>query len=158
MRAIGRDEVQLYSPPRLSEPFPHDLRVMIACVVEKDMDEDQHRIERLDRFQKPDRRGGVDGFDLDHSGLTGLEIDRAMDVDALAPTRLLDPGADLARRAWQRRRDPGLQVFLLLAVHLAGAATGLERVSPSRPSSMNKPCHRRIVSSSNSKDRKSTRL
>src|SRR5450631_4280277 len=79
MRAIGRDEVQLYSPPRLSEPFPHDLRVMIACVVEKDMDEDQHRIERLDRFQKPDRRGGVDGFDLDHSGLTGLEIDRAMD-------------------------------------------------------------------------------
>src|ERR1039458_5818983 len=33
MRAIGRDEVQLYSPPRLSEPFPHDLRVMIACVV-----------------------------------------------------------------------------------------------------------------------------
>ena len=79
--------MQLYSPPRLSEPFPHDLRVMIACVVEKDMDEDQHRIERLDRIQKPDRRGGVDGFDLDHSGLTGLEIDRAMDVDALAPIR-----------------------------------------------------------------------
>src|ERR1019366_7018060 len=70
MRAIGRDEVQLYSPPRLSEPFPHDFRVRIACVVEKDMDEDQHRIERLDRFQKPDRRGVVDGFDLDHSGLT----------------------------------------------------------------------------------------
>src|SRR5450830_1670804 len=98
MRAIGRDEVQLYSPPRLSEPFPHDLRVMIACVVEKNMDEDQHRIERLDRFQKPDRRGGVDGFDLDHSGLTGLEIDRAMDVDALAPTRLLDREILLARR------------------------------------------------------------
>lgn len=54
------------------------------------MDEDQHRIERLDRFQKPDRRGGVDGFDLDHLGLTGLEIDRAMDVDALAPAHLLD--------------------------------------------------------------------
>src|SRR5450759_3700773 len=98
MRAIGRDEVQLYSPPRLSEPFPHDLRVMIACVVEKDMDEDQHRIERLDRFQKPDRRGGVDGFDLDHSGLTDLEIDRAMAVDALAPTRLLDREILLARQ------------------------------------------------------------
>src|ERR1039457_4425617 len=101
MRAIGRDEVQLYSPPRLSEPFPHDLRVMIACVVEKDMDEDQHRIERLDRFQKPDRRGGVDGFDLDHSGLTGLEIDRAMDVDALAPTRLL-----VARFSWLGAQQP----------------------------------------------------
>src|SRR5665648_705792 len=71
---------------------------MIACVVEKDMDEDQHRIERLDRFQKPDRRGGVDGFDLDHSGLTGLEIDRAMDVDALTPARLLDREFLLARR------------------------------------------------------------
>src|ERR1019366_4604118 len=43
---------------------------------------------------------------------------------------LLDPGADLARRARQRRRDPGLQVFLLLAVHLAGAATGLETRQP----------------------------
>ena len=84
MRAIGRDEVQLYSPPRPSEPFAHDPRVMIARVVEKDMDEDQHRVERLDRFQKPDRRGGVDGFDLDHSGLAGLEIYRTMDVDALA--------------------------------------------------------------------------
>jgi hypothetical protein len=41
-----------------------------------------------------------------------------------------DPGADLARRARQRRRDPGLQVFLLLAVHLAGAATGLETREP----------------------------
>src|SRR5450756_2228383 len=43
---------------------------------------------------------------------------------------MLDPGADLARRARQRRRDPGLQVFLLLAVHLAGAATGLETRQP----------------------------
>src|ERR1035438_10591725 len=114
MRAIGWDEVQLYSPPRLSEPFPHDLRVMIACVVEKDMDEDQHRIERLDRFQKPDRRGGVDGFDLDHSGLTGLEIDRAVDVDALAPTRLLDREILLARRP------------------ATGGAAGLGGVAPGR--------------------------
>src|SRR5674476_395920 len=98
MRAIGRDEMELYSSPRLSEPFPHDLRVMIARVVEKDMDEDQHRIERLDRFQKPDRRDGVDGFDLDHSGLAGLEIYCAMDVDALAPARLLDCKILLARR------------------------------------------------------------
>src|ERR1022692_4604769 len=97
MRAIGRDEVQPYSPPRPSEPFAHDPRVMIARVVEKDMDEDQHRVERLDRFQKPDRRGGVDGFDLDHSGLAGLEIYRAMDVDALAPARLLDRELLLAR-------------------------------------------------------------
>src|ERR1035437_1154976 len=101
MRAIGRDEVQLYSPPRLSEPFPHDLRVMIACVVEKDMDEDQHRIERLDRFQKPDRGGGVDGFDLDHSGLTGLEIDRAWMLMRWRPLV-----CSIARFSWLGAQQP----------------------------------------------------
>src|ERR1035441_8176519 len=126
MRAIGRDEVQLYSPPRLSEPFPHDLRVMIACVVEKDMDEDQHRIERLDRFQKPDRRGGVDGFDLDHSGLTGLEIDRAMDVDALAPTRLLNREILLARRPATGGRGRAAGVRLAASANSTASSSGSE--------------------------------
>ena len=47
------------------KPFLHQLGVMIARVVEKDMDERQHRIERRDRFQQPDRRDGVDSYDLD---------------------------------------------------------------------------------------------
>src|SRR5450756_2723086 len=42
------------------------------------MDERQHRIERLDRLQEPDGRGGVDGQSLDHPGLAGLQIDRAV--------------------------------------------------------------------------------
>ena len=43
---------------------------------------------------------------------------------------LLDPGADLARRARQGRRDPGFQLFLLLVAHLAGAAARLETRQP----------------------------
>ncbi len=65
------------------EPFPRELGMMIARVVEKDMDEHEHRIERRDRFQELYRRGGVNGQGLDHlggaivisdrGGLSGLE-------------------------------------------------------------------------------------
>ena len=90
MRAIGRGEMQLDPAPGSRKPFLHQLGVMIARVVEKDMDERQHRIERRDRFQEPDRRDGVDGYDLDHPGLAGREIDRAVNIDPLAPARLFD--------------------------------------------------------------------
>src|ERR1039458_115434 len=43
---------------------------------------------------------------------------------------LLDPGADLARRAWQDRPNPGFQLVLLLAVQLAGAAARIETRQP----------------------------
>src|ERR1022692_390642 len=75
MRAIGRNEMQFDPAPRSSKPFLHQSGVVIARVVKKDMDERQQRIERLDRFQEPDRRDGVDGYDLDHPGLSGREVD-----------------------------------------------------------------------------------
>jgi len=62
------------------------------------MDEHEHRIERLDRFQETNRRGGVDGQGLDHLGLAGLQIDRAVNVDALTPARLFNRELLLARR------------------------------------------------------------
>ena len=46
---------------------------------------------------------------------------------------LLDPGADLARRARQRRGDPGFQLFLLLAAQLASAALVAEARQPLDP-------------------------
>ena len=82
--------MQLDPATRLSKPFLHELGMMIGCVVEKDMDEREQRIERLDRIQETDRRSGVDGQDLDHPGLPGLQIDRAVNVDALTPARLSD--------------------------------------------------------------------
>src|SRR5450755_4618581 len=98
MRAIGWDEVQLDASSRQGYPFPHELGVMITRVVQENMDERQHWIERLDRLQQPDRRGGVDGQGLDHPGLPGLQVDRAVNVDALTPARLLDRELLLARR------------------------------------------------------------
>src|ERR1019366_8585033 len=94
----GRDEMQLDPAPWPGEPFPHEFGMMIARVVEKDMDEHEHRIERLDRFQETDRRGGVDCQGLDHLGLAGLQIDRAVNVDALTPARLFNRELLLARR------------------------------------------------------------
>ena len=82
--------MQLDPALRPGEPVLHQLGVMIARIVEKDVDQRQHRIERLDRFQERDGRSGVDGFDVDHPGLPGLKIDRAVDIDALTPARLLD--------------------------------------------------------------------
>src|ERR1019366_7747974 len=98
MRAIGWDEVQFDASSRQGYPFLHELGVMITRVVQENMDERQHRIERLDRLQQPDRRGGVDSQGLDHPGLAGLQIDRAVNVDALTPARLLDREFLLARR------------------------------------------------------------
>ena len=82
--------MQLDPAPGPGEPFLHQSGVMIARVVEKDMDERQHRVERLDRFQEPDRRDSVDGYDLDHPGLAGRKIDRAVNIDPLAPACLFD--------------------------------------------------------------------
>jgi len=62
------------------------------------MDEDQHRIERLDRIHETDRRGVVDGQSLDHLLLAGLKIDRAVNVDGLTPGRLFNREVLLARR------------------------------------------------------------
>ena len=90
MRAIGRNEMQYDPAPGPRQPFPHELGMMIARVVEKDTDEREHGRERLDRLQETDGRDGIDGFDLDHPGLAGLQIDRAVNVDALTPARLLD--------------------------------------------------------------------
>ena len=88
------------------KPVLHELGVMIARVVKENMDERQHRIEGLDRFQKPDRRDGVDGLDLDHPGSTRFQVDCAVNIDALTSARLLDrelfllgrPAADRPRR------------------------------------------------------------
>ena len=90
--------MQFDPAPRPGKPFLHQFGMMIACVVEKDMDEHEHRIERLDRFQQPNRRDGVDGYDLDHPGLPGREVDRAVNIDPLAPARLFDRELLVARR------------------------------------------------------------
>src|ERR1700724_2315913 len=82
--------MQLDPATRSGQPFLHELGVMIARIVQEYVDADHQRIERFQRFQQPDRRYRVDRFGFDHAGLAGFEIDRAVDVDALAPARLFD--------------------------------------------------------------------
>ena len=82
--------MQLDPAPGSGKPFLHQLGVMIARVVKKDMDVRQHRKQRLDRFQESDCRVGVDGYDLDHPGLPARKVDRAVNIDPLAPARLFD--------------------------------------------------------------------
>jgi hypothetical protein len=93
--------MQLDPAPRLSQPFPHEFGMMIGSVVEKDMDEREQRIERLDRFQDTDRRGCVNGQGLYHPGLAGLQIDCAVDVDALTPLV-----CSIASFSWRGAQQP----------------------------------------------------
>src|SRR5262249_15076171 len=52
----------------------------------------------LDRFEQRDFRGGIDGLNFDHPGLPALEIDRTVNIDALAPARLFNPKFVLLER------------------------------------------------------------
>src|SRR6202161_4610015 len=114
--------MELNRAARSSKPFLHQSSVVIARVVKKDMDERQQRIERLDRFQEPDRRDGVDSYDLDHPSLSGREVDRAVNIDPIAPARLFDrelllfwrPAAGRPRRMGRMTR-PRAQHALVLA-------------------------------------------
>ena len=100
--------MQLDLPPRRSWPFLRDpvlrdpvLRdpgVVIARGVEKNMDQRRQWIERLDRFQQLDRQESAGGLGLDHPGLSGFEIDGAVNVYALPPAGLFDRKLFSARR------------------------------------------------------------
>src|SRR5215468_6745580 len=98
--------MQLDAATRPRQPLLHQLGMMIARIVEIDMDEHHQRIKCLDRFEQRDRRRSIDGLNVDHPGFPALEIDGAVNIDALAPARLFDcklvllgrPAADRPRR------------------------------------------------------------
>ena len=70
------------------------------------MDGRLHRIERRDRSQEPDRRDGVDGYDLDHPGLAGREIDRAVDIHSLRARSFVRSRASLVLVPSSRQAAP----------------------------------------------------
>src|ERR1700739_3092339 len=106
MGAVAWNEMQPDPAIGPLQPFLYQLGVMIAGVVEKDVDQHHQRIERFERFEQRDRRGSIDGLHVDHPGLSGFEVDRAMNIDAVAPAGLFDrevilfgrPAADRSRR------------------------------------------------------------
>jgi hypothetical protein len=80
----GRNEMQLDPAPRPSELFLHRLGVMIARVLEKDMEERQG----LDRWI-------VETASTVMTSIIRLcrAVDRAVNIDPLAPARLFCPAA-----------------------------------------------------------------
>jgi hypothetical protein len=75
----------LVRPP---QPGLHRLRTMIPGNVDKQVGHPFARIHRLDRHLQHDRAGSIHCGHLQHSGLAGLKVDRAVNVQALATAGL----------------------------------------------------------------------
>ena len=63
---------------------------MIFGVVQKHMNPSLERIHNLDGHQERNRSHGIDRQRLDHACVSGFQINRAVDIQAIAPTGLLD--------------------------------------------------------------------
>src|SRR5271165_503880 len=87
MRAVGRHEMQDDAPPRLLHPILDDFGVVVAGVVEEDVDAAHRRIGALQRFKQSDRARRVDGLNIHDAGLSGLQVDGAVQVQPVAPGR-----------------------------------------------------------------------
>ena len=72
------------------QPRHHHLGVVIAGVVEKHMDHPLGRIVELDHCQKCDQGRGVDRQLVAHEGGARLQVDRALDVEAVPAAGLID--------------------------------------------------------------------
>ena len=83
-------------------------REAIVTALDAQLKRGDKALVRNSAYRRYLRRGGVDGQGLDHPGLPGLQVDRAVNVDALTPARLLDRELLLARRpAADRSRRMG---------------------------------------------------
>src|SRR3954451_7365926 len=90
MWTVRRNEMQLYAAAGLRQPCLHQFRVMVPGIIKKDMNEPHARIHRLGRRQQRDRTDGIHRRHIVHDGLTGLEIDHAMDVQPVPPAALFN--------------------------------------------------------------------
>src|SRR5271166_4340914 len=99
MGAIGRNEVELDPAPRPCQPSLHQLGVVVAGIVHKQMDQPLARIHRLDRPQQHDHADCIHRRRLDHTGLAGFEINRTVNVQTL-------PAAGLRHRKLRVFRRP----------------------------------------------------
>src|SRR3954447_20243463 len=87
------------------QPRHHHLGVVIAGVVEKHMDHPLGRIVGLDHRQKCDQGRGVDRQLVAHEGGARLQVDRAMDVEAVPAAGLIDGDLGVLGRPAADRPD-----------------------------------------------------
>ena len=87
---IGRDEVQHALATLLLEPFTHALGMMVAGIVQVDMDPSFLGMCNFDRLEQRDQASCIDLGHFQHLCLARLQIDRTMNVERLATGCLLD--------------------------------------------------------------------
>src|SRR5208337_3499801 len=102
------DEMQPDPATRPRQPSLDERRVMVAGIVQEDVELPLIRKHRLDRHQQHDRACGVRRQHVLHDGLAGLEVDRAVDVQSVPAAALLHrDGAVFWRPAANRPHRPG---------------------------------------------------
>src|SRR3974390_1468373 len=90
MGTVGRKEVQHDFAARCRQPLFDNIGMVIAGVVEKDVNEPHRAMRALDLAQELDQTRRADVLNHDNAGLAGFEIDGAVDIEPLASRRLLD--------------------------------------------------------------------
>ena len=90
VRTIGRDEVQHALASLSLEPFTHASGMMVAGIVQVDMDPSFLGMCSFNRLEQGDQASCSDLGYFQHLCLAGLQIDRAMNVERLATGGLFD--------------------------------------------------------------------
>ena len=98
MGAMGRQQMQPDAAARPAQPVPDRPRTVARRPVGEDMDAPLAGKATLDRGEQRERALRVDALDQQHLRRPSLQVDRAVDVQMLAPGRLLDCHRRTARR------------------------------------------------------------
>ena len=75
------------APPWLLQPAPDGSGVVVSGVVEEEVDAGHRRIGALQRLEQGDRARRIDRFNIHEAGQSGLQVDRAVQVQPVAPGR-----------------------------------------------------------------------
>ena len=85
MRRVGGEEVQLDPALRSGQPLLDQPGMMVARVVEDDMDAALVRVAGLDCVEQSDGADGIDPVGLDERTIEAFQIEGAVEVDTLTP-------------------------------------------------------------------------
>jgi hypothetical protein len=97
VRAVGRDEVQFDAASWPCEPFLHQSGVMVAGIIEKQMNEPLAGMHVLNGNQQPDGALRIDSQGFQHCDPPGLQIDGAVNVQIVSARSLLKSDFGVAR-------------------------------------------------------------
>jgi hypothetical protein len=80
MGAVSRNEVKFDPTAWSCEPFQYQHSMMVSGIIKKNVNEPFGGIHDHDRHQKSDGALGIHGKNFQHFGVTGLKINRAVNI------------------------------------------------------------------------------